>query len=39
MVANNPFVRGLVSGFGVAHILIGVKDILKITAARRGRGE
>lgn len=39
MVANNPFVRGLVSGFGVVHLLLGIKDIVKITAARRAREE
>jgi hypothetical protein len=35
LMANNPFVRGFVSGFGVIHILIGVKDILRLTQARR----
>ncbi len=36
MLAGNSFVRGFVSGFGVVHILIGVKDILRIVAERRG---
>ncbi len=35
MLAANPFLRGFVSGFGVVHILIGVKDIMIITAQRR----
>lgn len=35
MVADNPFVRGMVSGFGVAHLLIGVRDIVLISRARR----
>jgi len=35
LLAGNPFVRGFVSGFGVVHILIGVKDILRLNAARR----
>ncbi len=40
LYAANPFVRGFVSGFGVVHILIGVKDIMRLTAARRaGRAE
>jgi hypothetical protein len=32
---DNPFVRGFVSGFGVIHILLGVKDIVRISRARR----
>jgi hypothetical protein len=36
MLAGNPFVRGFVSGFGIIHILIGVKDILRISQAGRG---
>ena len=40
LLAGNPFVRGFVSGFGVVHILIGVKDILRLSASRRaGRAE
>ncbi len=34
--ADNPFVRGFVSGIGVMHILIGVKDIFVISRSRRG---
>src|ERR1700760_356144 len=26
MLSVNPFVRGFISGFGVAHLLIGIKD-------------
>jgi hypothetical protein len=33
--ADNPFVRGFVSGLGVIHLIIGVRDILIINAARR----
>ena len=33
--ADNPFVRGLVSGFGVVHLIIGIRDILQIGHARR----
>ncbi len=34
--ADNPFVRGFVSGVGVIHIIIGVRDIVLITRRRRG---
>ena len=40
VLAGNPFVRGFVSGFGVAHLMIGIKDIVRMAAARRaGRAE
>ncbi|HUP44766.1 MAG TPA: hypothetical protein VM779_04550 [Thermoanaerobaculia bacterium] len=32
---DNPFVRGFVSGFGIVHILVGVKDLLRLARARR----
>ena len=35
LMAGNPFVRGFVSGFGVVHLLIGVKDVMRIAAGRR----
>jgi hypothetical protein len=35
LMAGNPFVRGFVSGFGVVHLLIGINDIVRISAARR----
>jgi hypothetical protein len=38
MLASNPFVRGFVSGFGVIHLIIGIKDIVEITQARRQAG-
>ena len=31
----NPFLRGFVSGFGVIHIIIGIKDMLRLSHARR----
>jgi hypothetical protein len=34
--ADNPFVRGFVSGVGVIHIIIGVRDIVLITRRHRG---
>ncbi|MBV9494229.1 MAG: hypothetical protein JOZ54_08280 [Acidobacteria bacterium] len=38
--ADNPFVRGFVSGLGVVHLLLGVKDILRLRREwRMSRGE
>lgn len=37
LYADNPYVRGFVTGFGVVHLLIGMKDIVRISNARRGR--
>jgi hypothetical protein len=37
LLSSNAFVRGFVSGFGVAHLLIGVKDVMRIAGARRDR--
>jgi hypothetical protein len=34
--ADNPFVRGFVSGVGLLHLLIGIRDIFAIMRARRG---
>jgi hypothetical protein len=35
MLSGNPFVRGFISGFGVIHIILGIKDILQMSHARR----
>jgi len=35
MWVDDPFVRGFISGFGVVHILLGIKDIVSISRARR----
>jgi hypothetical protein len=35
MWAANPFVRGFISGFGVVHLLIGIRDLIKINRSRR----
>lgn len=35
LISANPFVRGFVSGFGVAHILVGVRDILNLAGGRK----
>lgn len=34
--ADNPFVRGLVSGFGVVHLIVGVRELVRLVRARRG---
>jgi hypothetical protein len=40
LLAGNAFVRGFVSGFGVVHIIIGIRDIIRISQERRqGRAE
>ncbi len=36
--ADNPFLRGFVTGVGVAHILVGVRDLITIVRARRDDG-
>lgn len=37
--ADNPFLRGFISGVGVIHLLIGVKDIIRISKKRRSSPE
>jgi len=37
--ADNPFLRGFVSGFGVIHLIVGVRDIVRITRERRRSSE
>jgi hypothetical protein len=34
--ADNPFVRGFISGFGVVHLILGVRELMRMTRARRG---
>ena len=38
MWADNPFVRGFVSGFGLVHLMVGVRDLVRIARARRRSG-
>ncbi len=35
MWAANPFVRGFITGFGVVHLLIGIRDLVALTRRRR----
>ena len=37
MWADNTFLRGFVSGFGVIHLIVGVRDVMRIVRARRER--
>jgi hypothetical protein len=37
LFAGDPFVRGFISGFGVVHLIVGVKDILRISQNRHRR--
>ena len=34
-VADNPFVRGFITGVGLLHLMIGVRDLFQIMRARR----
>ena len=36
MIADNPFVRGFVSGVGLLHLIVGVRDLVRIMQERRG---
>jgi hypothetical protein len=36
MWADNPFVRGFISGLGVVHLLVGVREMVLLTRAHRG---
>ncbi len=33
--ADNPFVRGLISGFGLVHLIVGVRELVRLARARR----
>jgi hypothetical protein len=35
MLSSNPFFRGFVSGLGLVHLLVGVKDIIAISQQRK----
>jgi hypothetical protein len=35
VVANNPFFRGFITGFGIVHLIIGVRDIIVFAQQRR----
>lgn len=33
--ADNPFVRGFVSGVGVLHLIIGARELMRLARMRR----
>jgi len=33
--ADNPFVRGFVTGIGVLHLIFGVRELVRMSRARR----
>lgn len=33
--ADNPFVRGFVSGIGVVHLIVGTRELVRLTRERR----
>ena len=33
--ADNPFLRGFVSGIGVLHLIFGVRELFRLARARR----
>jgi hypothetical protein len=37
MWADNPFVRGFISGIGLLHLIVGVRDLVRISRERRSR--
>lgn len=39
MLAGDPFVRGFISGVGVMHIIIGVKEIVHLARQQREAAE
>jgi len=39
MMANDPFLRGFISGLGVVHIILGVKEIVRLARQQREAAE
>lgn len=35
ILADNPFLRGFVSGLGVVHLLLGIRELREMNRARR----
>jgi hypothetical protein len=36
-IADNPFVRGFISGVGLLHLIVGVRDLVRISRQRRSQ--
>jgi hypothetical protein len=39
MWADNPFVRGFVSGVGLLHLIVSIRDLVQIARQRRSRAQ
>lgn len=39
VIADNPFVRGFVSGIGLLHLIVGVRDLMAMARERRRSSE
>ena len=35
MWADNPFVRGFISGIGVIHLIVGARELVRLSRGRR----
>lgn len=35
---ENPFTRGFVSGIGLVHLIVGIRDLIRLSRERRGEG-
>ena len=35
MWADNPFVRGFISGIGVIHLIVGTRELVRLSRGRR----
>lgn len=35
-VADNPFMRGFVTGIGLLHLIVGIRDLMRILRSRGG---
>jgi hypothetical protein len=36
-LADNPFMRGFISGIGLLHLIIGIRDLVRLSRERRSR--
>jgi hypothetical protein len=36
LLADNPFLRGFVSGVGMLHLIVGTRELFRLARARRG---
>ena len=36
LLADNPFLRGFVSGVGMLHLIVGTRELFRLARSRRG---